>query len=78
MITYKDFIQNIIDTRGQFACNKNEYCERHHIKPKCLGGNNDKENLIDLYAHEHFIAHKLLAQENPNNNYDIWLQQLEK
>ena len=30
-----------------------------------MGGTNDKNNLIDLYAHEHFIAHKILAQENP-------------
>lgn len=32
-----------------------------------MGGTNDKNNLIDLYAHEHFIAHKILAQENPQN-----------
>ena len=64
-MTYKDFIQNILDTRGRFNCD-DEYCERHHIQPKCLGGNDNKENLIDLYAKEHFIAHQLLARENPN------------
>ena len=64
-MTYKDFIQNILDTRGRFNCG-DEYCERHHIQPKCLGGTNDQENLIDLFAREHFIAHKLLAEENPN------------
>ena len=63
-MTYKDFIQNILDSRGRFGCNE-EYHERHHIVPKCLGGSNDKENLIDLYAREHFIAHQLLAKENP-------------
>lgn len=65
-LCYKDFINNILNTRGRFNC-EDEYCERHHIQPKCLGGNNDAENLIDLYAREHFIAHKLLAQENPEN-----------
>ena len=65
-ITYDDFIQNIINTRGQFNCG-NEYHEKHHIIPKCLGGSNDKSNLIDLFAKEHFIAHKLLAQEHPDN-----------
>lgn len=64
--TYKDFIENILNTRGRFACGE-EYHERHHILPKCLGGTNDKDNLIDLYAREHFIAHKLLAQEHPEN-----------
>lgn len=65
-MTYNDFINNILNTRGRFNC-KEGYCERHHIVPKSCGGTNDKENLIDLYAKEHFIAHKLLAQENPNN-----------
>lgn len=66
-VTYKEFIQNILDTRGRFNCG-NEYHERHHIVPKCLGGTNNKENLIDLFAREHFIAHQLLAKENPDNN----------
>ena len=35
--------------------------------PKCLGGKNNKDNLIDLFAREHFIAHRLLAEENPDN-----------
>ena len=65
-MTYNNFIQNILDTRGRFNC-KNEYHERHHIVPKSQGGNNDEDNLIDLYAQEHFIAHKLLVQENPQN-----------
>lgn len=66
METYNEFIQNILDTRGRFNCG-NEYHERHHITPKCMGGKNEEENLIDLYAREHFIAHKLLADENPDN-----------
>ena len=66
-ISYEEFIQNILDTRGRFACG-DEYHERHHIVPKCMNGGNEEENLIDLYAREHFIAHKLLAQENPDNN----------
>lgn len=72
--TYDKYIQNILITRGRFNCDG--YCERHHIKPRCLGGKNTKENLIDLYAREHFIAHKLLAHENPNNSqlvYAFWM-----
>lgn len=64
--TYEEFIQNILDTRGRFHCG-DEYHEKHHILPKCMGGGNDENNLIDLYAREHFIAHKLLALENPEN-----------
>lgn len=64
--TYQEFIQNILNTRGRFACG-DEYHERHHIIPRCMDGGNEEENLIDLYAREHFIAHKLLALENPDN-----------
>ena len=66
-MTYNEFIQNVLNTRGRFACG-DEYHERHHIIPKCMGGTNDEENLVDLFAREHFLAHKLLAQENPDNN----------
>jgi hypothetical protein len=64
-ITYDEFIQNILDTRGRFNCG-DEYHERHHITPRCINGGDETENLIDLFAREHFIAHKLLAQENPD------------
>ena len=63
--TYDEFIQSILDTRGRFNCGE-EYHERHHIIPKCIGGGNEDNNLIDLFAREHFIAHKLLAKENPS------------
>jgi hypothetical protein len=43
------------------------YYEQHHIVPRCLGGTEDKENLILLTAREHFIAHKLLCEIYPNN-----------
>ena len=65
-MTYNDFINRILESRGRFGCGE-EYHERHHILPKCLGGSNDKEKLIDLFAREHFIAHKLLFKENPDN-----------
>ena len=65
-LTYKQFIDNILQTRGRFTCGE-EYHERHHILPKCIGGADDEENLIDLFAREHYMAHKLLALENPEN-----------
>ena len=74
-MTYKEFIDNILETRGRFNCGE-EYHERHHIVPRCMGGTNDKENLIDLFAREHFDAHRLLALENPENDsltYAWWM-----
>jgi len=44
------------------------YKERHHIIPKCLGGDNKKNNLVYLTAREHFICHWLLHLIYPKNN----------
>ena len=38
------------------------YTERHHIVPKSLNGTDDKTNLVDLTAREHFICHWLLTK----------------
>jgi hypothetical protein len=51
------------------------YSEKHHIIPKCMGGNNDNENLVKLTAKEHFICHKLLCKMYPDNSklkYAVW------
>jgi hypothetical protein len=37
-----------------------EYGENHHIIPRSLGGTDFKENVVRLYAREHYIAHLLL------------------
>ena len=39
-----------------------EYTEKHHIQPRSLGGTDDKNNLVDLTAREHFICHWLLTK----------------
>lgn len=73
-MTYEKFINDILETRGRHGC-YDSYYEKHHIIPKCLGGNDEDNNLIDLFAKEHFIAHKLLALENPDNDkliYALW------
>ena len=43
------------------------YTEEHHIVPKCMGGLDDQENLVNLTAEEHFVAHQLLAKIFPTN-----------
>jgi hypothetical protein len=43
------------------------YVECHHIIPSCLGGANEKSNLVYLSGREHFIAHLLLVKMYPNN-----------
>jgi hypothetical protein len=38
------------------------YVERHHIQPKCIGGQDVADNLVFLTAKEHFICHRLLTR----------------
>jgi len=38
------------------------YTELHHIIPQSMGGSNDKDNLVELTAREHFICHWLLIK----------------
>ena len=42
------------------------YYEKHHIIPKCLGGTDEKTNLVLLPTKAHFIAHALLHKAYPN------------
>lgn len=39
---------------------KSEYGENHHVYPRCLGGNDEPENIVRLTPEEHYRAHYLL------------------
>jgi hypothetical protein len=57
------------------------YKEKHHIKPKCLGGSDSKRNLVELTAKEHLICHKLLVEIYPTNEkllQSLWLMSIGK
>lgn len=71
MNKYDQFILNIIINRGRFAIPDGEYKEEHHIVPKCMGGTDDEQNLVHLYAREHIVAHKLLTEIYPGHS-GIW------
>jgi hypothetical protein len=44
------------------------FSEKHHIIPKCMGGGDNPENLVDLTAEEHYVAHQLLIKIYPNES----------
>lgn len=50
------------------------FYESHHIIPKCLGGNNKKENLVLLTLREHFIVHHLLLKMTMTKDHHIKMQ----
>lgn len=43
------------------------YAEDHHIIPRCVGGEDNKTNIVSLTAEEHYVAHQLLVKIYPNN-----------
>jgi hypothetical protein len=44
-----------------------EYTEIHHVVPKCMNGDDSKENLVRLTPEEHYLAHQLLVKMYPDN-----------
>lgn len=51
--------------RGLDKSQHEGYFEIHHILPKCLGGSDEKDNLVMFTGREHFIAHMLLWKAFP-------------
>jgi hypothetical protein len=43
------------------------YYESHHIIPRCMGGTDKKDNLVNLTAEEHYVAHQLLTKIYPDH-----------
>jgi hypothetical protein len=58
---YSKTYYSIIDNAKQLDRDKKGN-ERHHILPKSLGGNDCKDNLVNLTPREHYICHLLLTK----------------
>lgn len=70
MSKYIKYYNNLIaNAQTRIICG---YTENHHIIPKCMGGTNNKENLVRLTAREHYVAHQLLVKIYPGNNKLIY------
>jgi len=61
MNRYDKFINSLKKNRDL------EIFEVHHIIPRCMGGGDNKSNLIKLTPREHFIAHLMLHRANPES-----------
>jgi hypothetical protein len=48
------------------------YFERHHVVPRCLGGADDANNLVELTPEEHYLAHQLLIKMYPDHEGLVW------
>lgn len=64
-MNYQKHYQKLIERgKNRIYCG---YVEIHHIVPKCLGGSDDKSNLVALTPEEHYVAHQLLMKIYPGN-----------
>lgn len=61
--TYQDLISYYKNIQIEI---EKSYYEKHHIKPRCMGGDNSQENLIKLPFEAHIQAHLLLYKECEN------------
>lgn len=50
-----------------FTRSLNGYSEKHHIIPRCMGGDDKQRNIAILTPEEHFLAHQLLLKIYPTN-----------
>ena len=62
MTKYHLHYNTLIENARDRILPSDTYKESHHIIPRSLGGSDDKNNLVDLTAREHYIAHLLLAK----------------
>lgn len=60
-------IYNQIIERAKTRPRFEGYAEMHHVIPKCMGGTNDKDNIVRLTAREHYVCHILLTFIYPND-----------
>ena len=65
-MNYQKIYNNLINRATQRATEG--YVEKHHIVPRCLGGTDAKENIVNLYPEEHYLAHLLLCKVNKGNS----------
>lgn len=62
-MNYSNIYTQLIDhAKSRKLSRKDCYIEQHHIIPRAEGGTDDKSNLVNLTAREHYIAHLLLAK----------------
>jgi hypothetical protein len=69
-MNYRKHYQKLIERARNRT--KTGYIESHHIIPKCMGGDDSFENLVDLTPEEHYVAHQLLVKIYPNNTALIY------
>lgn len=76
-MNYKELYDQLVAFRKQNKLVKSKEesgkIETHHILPMSCGGTDDPENLVNLYAKEHFMAHYYLWKIHENDEFGLKL-----
>ena len=67
---YQRIYEKLIDRARKRKLN--EYHEKHHVIPRCMGGLDTSSNLVKLTPEEHYLAHQLLVKIHPRNDKLIY------
>ncbi len=67
-MNYQAHYDRLIERAKMRIYGRDVYTERHHIIPKCMGGDDSNANLVKLLPEEHLFAHRLLCRMYPENN----------
>ncbi|UYD59298.1 hypothetical protein HPMBJEAJ_00199 [Aeromonas phage avDM6] len=71
-MNYHKIYDDLINRSFNRIIPKEQYKEKHHIVPKCMGGSDDKSNIAILTPEEHYLAHQLLVKIYPNEGKIIY------
>ena len=71
-MNYQKIYDDICKRGQERILPKEIYTEKHHIIPRCLGGNDETPNLTVLTAREHFLVHYILAEKLYPTHYGLY------
>lgn len=66
-MNYQKIHDKLIESAKSRILSANTYTERHHIIPRCMGGQDTEDNLVRLLAKEHYLIHWMLVRIYPDN-----------
>lgn len=75
-MNYWKIYDSLINRAVERTSTADMYYEKHHIIPKCMGGDNSNSNLVLLTSSEHFLAHQLLIKMYPNEPKLVFAAQM--
>lgn len=72
-MNYRFIYAALIESRRQRSTEG--VVEKHHVVPRCIGGDDGPDNLVSLTPREHYVAHRLLTKIYPKVvalHYAVW------